>query len=405
MKSKILKFIVPCTASLICLAGCGHQHTYDTKWSTNDEKHWHDATCEHKGQVCSDLGDHVDNDGDLLCDVCGYQLGHIHTPDAEWHTDKFRHWHVCTTCGEDCNMYWHEDNDDNGYCDLCGYELEYNPDIGTYYDRYDTDLIGADLEHELQKICFETHTVYVKYSQYSDYASFTGGHISSEAAPSTVNTSKQNEYFYTGKIASGVGTREHVWPCANSDGLWVHDKGAGAHYVDGTNYAGGGSDLYHIRPSSPSVNTARGNSKFCDFDDPEFKDLTNIAEVGDGGRYKLKIEGYEKTQSGQYQYANKAEVADEYKGDIARILVYVWIHYAYRGNYYNHQEMLSAGLSLTNVLAYGSPDRTYEKLCEWNMIDPPSETEILRNKTVQKMQGNRNPFVDYPELMNNLFGF
>lgn len=289
-----------------------------------------------------------------------------------------------------------------------GYEPtpEQKKEIQAYYAKYDLTKEGAYLIEELQKICFKTHTVYVKYKDYSTYASFTKDHISTEAAPSTVGKSKQkNEYFYTGKIATGVGTREHVWPCANSDGLWVHDSDAGVHYVDGSNYKGGGSDLYHIRPSTSSVNTARGNSKFCDFDDEEFEEA-QVIEFGDAGPYKLKLVGATINKSGNPEYADKVEVDDAYKGDVARILVYVWVHYGNHGNFdfisSTKKEMLG-NLDLCNVLGYGSDqERVYQKLCDWNKIDPPSETEMLRNDTVQKIQGNRNPFVDHPELMDQL---
>ena len=40
---------------------------------------------------------------------------------------------------------------------------------------------------------------------------------------------------------------------------------------------------------------------------------------------------------------------------------------------------------------------------EWNNLDKPSEVEKLRNTTVQKVQGNRNPFVDYPDLVEKMF--
>ncbi len=302
---------------------------------------------------------------------------------------------------------------------------------GTYYDKYDLTLEGGLLEEELQKMCFETHRVYVKYSQNSNYEKTTYkkdgslDHYSVDLETykkgeksKTYNekvTSKEelqlkkgdksktyNEYFYTGNIATGAGTREHVWPCANSAGLWVHDDKAGSHYVDGSTYKGGGSDLYHIRPCNTTVNTARGNSKYCDFDDPEFASLDKsaIAEVGDKGPYTLKIQGLEGGA-----YGDKSEPADAYKGDIARILVYIWIHYSLRSNDYKHKDML-ARLDLTNVMGYGNDsERVREKLCEWNEMDPPSETEKLRNNTVQGIQGNRNMFVDHPELMNQLFGY
>lgn len=296
----------------------------------------------------------------------------------------------------------------------CGSDDPNDPkNVDKYYADYDLTLEGAELRIELQRLCFETHTVYVKYSAYGSHASFTRDHISCDAAPSTVTDSLEdcmkngkNEYFYTGKIAKGYGTREHVWPCANSSELWAHGKGKGGqHDVDATGYYGGGSDLYHVRPSTSSVNTARGNSKFVDFSDPEFKGYTNIMSYGDGGKYKIKLYGYELSGSTP-QYADKAEVADEYKGDVARILVYLWVHYGSCGDqdYIPSQHAHTVGnLDLCNVLGYGSDkSRVYDKLCEWNKIDPPSETEKLRNKTVQKMQGNRNPFVDHPELMESL---
>lgn len=287
-----------------------------------------------------------------------------------------------------------------------GDKKDIDPKILRHYKDYDIDLEGDYLANELQKYCFDKHTTFVKYSAFSTYASTTADHLSCDVAPSTVGAAtKRNEYFYTGKIASGIGTREHVWPCANSASLWVHNGSGDSnpHNVDYSKYRGGGSDLYHVRPSTSSVNTARGNSKYVDFDDPEFEGIRNeVKTVGDTGPYKLKIQGFETTKTGAYQFAQKAEPADEYKGDIARILVYIWIHYSYRGEYYDHEDMIG-NLELRNVMGYPSDDRIKEKLCEWNELDPPSETEKLRNDTVQTMQGNRNPFVDIPELMNQLF--
>ncbi len=307
----------------------------------------------------------------------------------------------------------------------CGENGDYKPteeqkkEIASYYAKYDLEKEGGYLLEELQKLCFKTHTVYVKYKSYSTYASFATDHISSEAVPGTVKYKKdgtvdftnskksgKNEYFYTGKTASGVGTREHVWPCANSDQLWVHESSAGSHYVDGSTYKGGGSDLYHVRPSTPAVNTARGNSKFVDFDDDEFEQLRDtIVEYGDKGPYKLKLQGGQSNKTPP-EFADKVEVDDHYKGDVARILVYVWVHYGNHGNFdfiSDTKKDMIGDLDLCSVLGYGpNRERVFEKLCEWNNMDPPSSTEKLRNDTVQKLQGNRNPFVDHPELMEQL---
>lgn len=44
-------------------------------------------------------------------------------------------------------------------------------------------------------------------------------------------------------------------------------------------------------------------------------------------------------------------------------------------------------------------------LLEWNNVDPPSTTEVLRNGRVCSLyQGNRNPFVDHPEYASLIWG-
>lgn len=284
--------------------------------------------------------------------------------------------------------------------------------IDEYYKGYKLTASGGRLALELQQNCFDKHKNYITYGQVNSYYVTNSSHDSAEAvAPG----SKKNQWFYTGKEATGTGTREHVWPCANSSQLWIHDDSAGVHYVDYSYYVGGGSDLYHVRTANSAVNTARGNSKFVDFSDPAFDAIrSGVEEVGESnGKYVIKIQGHSRTASGQIQYAQKCEPADEMKGDIARIITYVWVHYTERGitpsgsitsgkNQYKYSDM-TGQLSLTNIMGYESVAKCKEVLKAWNKLDPPSNVEKHRNDTVQKIQGNRNPFVDYPDLMDQLF--
>lgn len=289
--------------------------------------------------------------------------------------------------------------------------------VDKYYEKYDLKQKGGRLQNELHKMCFEKHKYYVTYGQVNSYFSkktlADGKYQNSVEAVS--DGSSKNQWFYTGKEAGGVGTREHVWPCANSGSLWVHDSDSGLHYVDYSYYVGGGSDLYHVRTSNSNVNTARGNSRFVDFDDPEMESFkSEVVPVGENnGKYNLLLQGAEKTTAGNYQYANRCEPDDHMKGDIARILLYVWVHYSdigvtpegkvKSGKYeYKYSDMIGS-LALTNIIGYSSLSKCQNMLKEWNKIDPPSEVEKLRNETVSKIQGNRNPFVDYPELVDNLF--
>ncbi|MFT5350905.1 MAG: deoxyribonuclease-1, partial [Gammaproteobacteria bacterium] len=34
----------------------------------------------------------------------------------------------------------------------------------------------------------------------------------------------------------------------------------------------------------------------------------------------------------------------------------------------------------------------------WNKIDPPSKQEKIRNDRIERLQGNRNPYIDKPSL-------
>lgn len=247
----------------------------------------------------------------------------------------------------------------------------YYKDIG--YDDEDTTFMRFNL-HQLM---VNTHTTYYQYGNMSKYASQT------DMDP---DKPSQLMYFYTSKKTTSYGSREHVWPCANSNGLWGRDDGKDI----GESYVGGGSDLYHVRPCTNSVNTARQNYRFYEFlEGEEYK------TISDGGAYQLRYS----------VDAKKAEPADEWKGDIARIVVYLFVHY---GSYASSDEKdkYTGTLDLSDVIfrASGESMQTlYERICRWNRLDPVSEQEKLRNENVFKLQGNRNPFVDYPQLMEKMF--
>ena len=283
--------------------------------------------------------------------------------------------------------------------------------VDKHYTNYDLTKSGGRLEQELQQYCFDKHTKWITYGQINSYYSTTTSHNSTEAI---ADGSKVNEWYYTGKQKAGTSgsNREHVWPCANSGGLWDHnaDK-TSPHYVDNSNYVGGGSDLYHVRLCNGTVNTARGNSRFVCFDDPEWSDVkSSTKEVGEtDGKYTIRLYNFETTSSGGVQYAKQAEPADQMKGDVARLILYVYIHYLDRGitpegqikSGYKYSDIVG-GLSLTNIMGYSTDERCLEVLQAWNKLDPPSDVEKLRNDTIQKIQGNRNPFVDYPNLVDQL---
>lgn len=291
--------------------------------------------------------------------------------------------------------------------------------VETYYKDCNFTYAGDRLAMELQRHTFVKHKKYILYSQFNGYCSRktdSSGKVTQNSIEAASDGSAQNEWFYTGKVAGGYGQREHVWPCASSATLWVHDKGAGSYYVDGTGYFGGGSDLYHVRTCNGPVNNFRGSSTFVDFDDPEFESIRDqvVTKGESGGKYELKGQGGKIPTEGNY--ANKCEPDDNMKGDVARVVLYVWLHYTDRGDsvlpssgqataevgskkYTKNYSELVGNLSLRSIMGYDTIERCKEKLLEWHTMDKPSAVEKLRNDTVQRIQGNRNPFVDHPELV------
>ena len=64
------KFLLLPILMATTLSGCGHTHTFKETWTFNESEHWHEATCEHTGEV-KDRGKHDFNEV-YDCKICGY---------------------------------------------------------------------------------------------------------------------------------------------------------------------------------------------------------------------------------------------------------------------------------------------------------------------------------------------
>lgn len=143
-------------------------------------------------------------------------------------------------------------------------------------------------------------------------------------------------------------------------------------------------DLHHLFPSDSSANSRRGNYPLGTTNTAA---ATNEAIKVGSNTYSSDFTGY------------IWEPLDEYKGDFARAYLYMFTCY----------EDLSWTSSSSYVINSGETwpmfkDWYKEMLLEWCRLDPPSEKEINRNDVIYSIQGNRNPYIDYPELVEYLWG-
>lgn len=147
------------------------------------------------------------------------------------------------------------------------------------------------------------------------------------------------------------------------------------------------SDLFHLYPTDGYVNGRRGNLPYGKVNSPTWTSL-NGGKLGANS-----TPGYS---------SNVFEPIDEFKGDLARTYFYMVTCY---------QDKLSAWTSCP-ILDLASNNGTYPSLAqwvldlfiEWHTQDPVSQKEIDRNNTVYGKQGNRNPFIDHPEWVYDIWG-
>ena len=102
-----------------------HEHSFDSTWLYDETQHWHAAACEHT-DLESDRGDHVDTDGNDICDVCGYIKDHTHSFENTWSWNESTHYHK-SACGHNVKQdeSKHKDDNNDAICDICTYDYDH----------------------------------------------------------------------------------------------------------------------------------------------------------------------------------------------------------------------------------------------------------------------------------------
>ncbi len=241
---------------------------------------------------------------------------------------------------------------------------------GNYYSTIDTNKITfvTDLAAKIRN---PHDTVF-----YSNYIpSMVNGYLARDTASGKkivecVYTGFRHVYaepfvWWTGTNA-GTLTREHTfaqsWMPSNTGGTWPN---VGGREVTEFN------DLHNLFPANQEIaNVKRSNNPFgVIVGTPTYTSPT--------GQGKLGVDANSTTIY---------EPRDEQKGDLARALFYMLVHY---NGLNSNQWRLPAGQDI-NVLL------------QWHQQDPPSAIEIARNEYIYSVQKNRNPFIDNPTWVNKI---
>ncbi|MBZ2410645.1 endonuclease [Streptomyces sp. L06] len=158
---------------------------------------------------------------------------------------------------------------------------------------------------------------------------------------------------------SGQWNREHVWAKSHGD--------------FGTS-TGPGTDIHHLRPTDVQVNSTRGNK---DFDE-------GGSELSDA--------------PGNFTDDDSFEPRDEVKGDVARMILYMAVRYEGNDSF--------ADLEPNDQVDNGSQPYMgkLSVLKQWSQEDPPDSFEQRRNDVIfEQYQHNRNPFIDHPEWVGEIW--
>lgn len=173
-----------------------------------------------------------------------------------------------------------------------------------------------------------------------------------------------------------------------------------------------GSDIFHIYPTAYGMNSRRGNRPYGEVSQSNYTS-------GNGSKYGDPVATMSVANSvaGSYMEGtitsntNVFEPADEYKGDIARSYFGTMVkwagEWAFNKNEYGKvifDATIDADTHYGPENNYGFTDYGLALMLSWHRQDPVSQKEVDRNNGIQITQGNRNPFIDYPYLVEYIWG-
>ncbi|TKB48124.1 GlyGly-CTERM sorting domain-containing protein [Ferrimonas sediminicola] len=177
----------------------------------------------------------------------------------------------------------------------------------------------------------------------------------------------------TSGSGAGKWNREHVW--AKSHGFPSESQW-------------GYTDAHHLRPADTAVNTKRSNNDF--------------GECSDSGE-EIVFDG---RGTGNYLDTAKDcfEPRDAIKGDVARMMLYMDTRYQGSDGSMPNLTLVDRTTTADELSANAPVHGTLCLLYKWHQDDPVDAADQQRNDAVYTYQGNRNPYIDRPELVKEVYG-
>jgi endonuclease I len=145
------------------------------------------------------------------------------------------------------------------------------------------------------------------------------------------------------------------------------------------------TDLFHLYPTDGFTNGKRGNFPLGEVSNPSWTGNNNS---------KLGLSTFPGFSGIVFEPAN------EYKGDFARTHFYMATRYIDKKISFENGESVFTYQNFTCDLT----DYAINLFLKWHREDPVSEKETHRNNAVFSLQKNRNPYIDYPELVEHIWG-
>lgn len=219
--------------------------------------------------------------------------------------------------------------------------------------------------------------------------------------------------------ADSVGKAGKIWDMYSECGFEHNQKKCGEYKTEcdcynrehsipkswfGGSTSGIGCDIFHVVPTDGKVNGMRSAFVYGEVTGtPSY--TSNMGHKKGSG---ASIHNERKTicaaagSTTPCSATTVFEPVDQYKGDFARGYMGTMASWnadmtkSEGSDFFQSTYTASTNFGLT---AYG-----VALLMKWHREDPVSQKEIDRNNGIQKTQGNRNPFIDYPYLAEYIWG-